>query len=205
MRLYLKLSLVILSFALVLTACKRTADSTPNFEAAINSYYQTHPSCLWTAPQRFPIQVSHDDPKTTQFDALVDQGLLTRTTSEKKIIIISKQENNYDVSDGGRNSWTADPSQPGYGNFCYGHRKVSSVDGNSPTTDNVGAKTTINYHWTLTDVPNWASAAETQTAYSKLANDISTAPKPAVATLTNTASGWQVTSVGQTGDSEIVE
>src|ERR1700749_4824543 len=138
-----------LTFTLI--ACQKTADNKPNFESAINSYFQAHPSCLWANPQKFPVQVGHADPKTSQFDALVDQGLLVRTTSEKKIIIISKQENNYDVSEKGRAAWTADPSQPGYGNFCYGHRKVSSVDSYTPTSDSPGAKTTVQYHYTFTD------------------------------------------------------
>ena len=36
------------------------------------------------------------------------------------MIIASKQVNNYDLSDAGRSTWTPDPAQPGYGNFCYG-------------------------------------------------------------------------------------
>jgi hypothetical protein len=193
-----------ISFVITLIACKKTADNKPNFEASINSYYQSHPSCLWSSPQRLPIQIGHDDPKTAQFDALVDQGLLARTTTEKKIIIISKRENNYDISDSGRNNWTSDPSQPGYGNFCYGHRTVSSIDSYTPTNDNPGAKTTVQYHWKVTGVPAWASAAETQTAYPKIAANISDTAKAANANLTNTPNGW-VMNMGRSNDSDLVE
>jgi hypothetical protein len=192
-------------FAIMLTACRKTADNKLNFESAINAYYQAHPSCLWATLQKFPVQVGHDDPKTAQFDALVDQGLLVRTTSEKKIIIISKQENNYDISDKGRGAWTADPSQPGYGNFCFGHRKVSSVDSYTPTNDSPGAKTTVQYHYTIADAPTWATAAETQTAYPRVQANLAGTPKAANANLTNTTNGWQVSDIGKNSDSDIVE
>src|SRR3954463_11181798 len=82
------------------TACKKTAPTTPNYAGAIDSYYQAHPACLWTEEKKFPVQAAtSDDAKTQGYDALVDQGLLTRTVSEKKIIIVSKRENNYDLSD----------------------------------------------------------------------------------------------------------
>lgn len=174
------------------TACNKTAPKTPNYADAINSYYQAHPVCLWSSEKRFPIQASPDDAKAENLDALVDQGLLTRTVTEKKVIIISKRENNYDLSDKGRSAWTTDPNQPGYGNFCYGHRKVATIDGNTPTSDQPGATTTVNYRYTLTGVPDWANAAETQTAFPQL-RAIS-APQAATATLTNTSQGWQVTS-----------
>jgi hypothetical protein len=180
------------SMAFMLAACNKNVDNKPNFESAINSYYQAHPSCLWPTAQQFPVQIGHSDPKTAQFDALVDQGLLTRSTSEKKIIIVSKQQNNYDVSDKGRSAWTTDPSQPGYGNFCYGHRKVSNIDSYTPTTSEPGATTTVQYHYTFADAPAWASAAETQTAYPRLQEDLSATPKAASVNLTNTSNGWQV-------------
>jgi hypothetical protein len=197
----LKYAAIAGGFAILLTACQKTADNKPNFESAINAYYQAHPSCLWATSEKFPVQVGHDDPKTAKFDALVDQGLLTRTTSEKKIIIISKQENNYDISDKGRSAWTTDPSQPGYGNFCYGHRTVSSIDTYTPTNDNLGATTTVQYHYTFTGAPGWATAQETQTAYPRLQANLSGTPKAASASLTNTSNGWQVNNAGGDADS----
>jgi hypothetical protein len=178
--------------ALASTACNKSAPKAPNYADAINSHYQAHPACLWTEEKKFPVQAAtSDDAQTQGYDALVDQGLLTRTVSEKKVIIISKRENNYDLSEKGRAAWTADPNQPGYGNFCYGHRKVSSIDSNSATSDQPGATVTVNYHYTLTDVPAWASAAETQTAFPQL--QAATTPRAAIAILTNTSNGWQVT------------
>jgi len=83
--------------------CNKQADNTMNYKAAINDYYKAHPACLWSEPKKFPVQAAtSDDAKTQGYDALTDASLLTRTTGEKKVLIIaSKQVNNYDVSDKG--------------------------------------------------------------------------------------------------------
>ena len=104
--------------------CNKHVDNTMHYQDAINTYYSAHPACLWDEPIKFPVQADTSDAgKTAGYDALVDQGLLARTTAEKKVMIVaSKQVNNYDISDKGRAAWVADVDQPGYGNFCYGHR-----------------------------------------------------------------------------------
>ena len=195
---------------LLACGCNKKADNTINFTSAINTYYSAHPACLWSDPVKFPVQADTSKAsKTSGYDALVDQGLLVRTTVEKKVMIIaSKQVNNYDISDKGRSAWTADPNQPGYGNFCYCHRKVSSIDSFTPTTDTVGATTQINYHYNVADAAGWATAAETQNAYPQLQTELA-APQNAQATLTNTSNGWQVSSAKSTNtssnDGKIVE
>jgi hypothetical protein len=175
-------------------------DYTIIFTSAINAYYSAHPACLWSDSVKFPVQAATSDTsKTSGYDALVDQGLLVRTTAEKKVLIIaSKQVNNYDLSDNGRSAWTADVNQPGFGNFCYGHRKVSSIDSSTPTTSDPGATTQITYHYTFADAPGWATAAETQNAYPQVHSDLS-APQIGQATLTNTNNGWQVSSTPHSG------
>jgi hypothetical protein len=181
--------------ALLVTAgCNKKADNSINYKSAINSYYSAHPACLFSQPVQFPAQkTTSDQSATAPYDALVDQGLLVRTTAEKKVFIVSsKQVTNYDLSSNGRSAWTADTTQPGFGNFCYGHRSVSTIDSSTPTTSDVGATTQINYHYTVSDAPAWASAAETKTAFPNVATDLA-GPQAAAATLTNTASGWQVT------------
>jgi hypothetical protein len=181
--------------AIALTAaCNKQAPTHPNYDKAIDNYYVAHPACLWSSEKRFPVQSAPDDAKTEGYDALVDAGLLTRTTSEKKIVIISKRENNYDLSDNGRAAWTADPNQPGYGNFCYGHRNVVSIDSATPTSSQPGATTTVNYHYVIAGLPQWASAQETQTAFPQIQTAINT-PQPATATLTDTGNGWQVSTL----------
>ena len=179
---------------LLATGCNKKADNTINYKSAINSYYAAKPACLFPDPIQFPVQVAKSDSaKTAPYDALVDHGLLVRTSAEKKIIIVSRQENNYDLSENGRSAWTADTSQPGYGNFCYGHRTVTSIDSSTPTTADVGATTAVSYHFGVSDAPDWAKAPETQTAFPNVATNLN-GPQASTATLTNTNNGWQVTS-----------
>jgi len=175
--------------------CNKKEDNSINFRSAIDAYYSAHPACLWSEPAKFPVQAdTSDNSKTAGYDALVDQGLLVRTTAEKKkMIIASKQVNNYDLSDKGRSAWTADVNQPGYGNFCYGNRKVSSIDSSTPTSSAAGATTQVTYHYTISESPAWATAAETQNAYPQLHAELAS-PQTGQATLTNTNNGWQVSS-----------
>lgn len=179
---------------LLVTGCNKKADNTINYKSAIDSYYSMHPVCLFQDPVKFPVQVATSDAsKTAPYDALVDQKLLVRTNSEKKIVILSKQENNYDLSNEGRQAWTADTSQPGYGNFCYGHRSVSSIDNATPTSSNPGATTQVSYRYSVSDAPSWATAAETKTAFPSVQQNLS-GPQTATAMLTDTSNGWQVSS-----------
>jgi hypothetical protein len=123
----------------------------------------------------------------------VDQGLLARTTAEKKVFIVaSKQVTNYDLSEKGRGAWTPDPQQPGYGNFCYGKPTVT-VDNYTPTTDKPGATTTVTYQTSITGAPSWATAPETQTAFPSVQAQLA-GPVAGSAVLTNTPNGWAVTS-----------
>jgi hypothetical protein len=187
----LGISLII---GMMLAGCKKTDDNKLNFTKAIDNYYASQPACLWEQPLKFPVQVNASDTGKTQgFDALVDQGLLTRTTGEKKVFLLgSHQVTNYDVSDKGRGVWTPDTQDPGYGNFCYGKLKVTSIDSATPTSSQPGATTTVNYHASLTDAPSWAQAAEVQVAFPQVKANVSQ-PLATSAILTDTSSGWAVT------------
>ena len=185
---------LICGLVILAAGCNKSKPDTTNFKTAINNYYTAHPSCVWSSPVKFPAQAdASNDQQTKGFDALTDAGLLTRTAEEKKRFLIgSKQVNDYDVSSNGRTVWTADPSQPGYGNFCYGHRDVTSIDNVTMGTNQNGANTaTVNYHYDLTGVPDWAKSQETQTAFPNVQADMAT-PKTATATLLQTQDSWQV-------------
>ena len=75
---------------------------------------------------------------------------------------------------------------------------MSAIDASTPTNDQPGATTVVNYHYTFTDAPGWASAAETQTAFPALMANLS-GPQAAQATLANTSNGWQFASAPDTG------
>lgn len=182
-----------LSVGLLFTAgCNKTANSNSNYETAINDHYKASPVCIWSQPKKFPVQAAtSDDAKTEGYDALTQAGLLTRTTGEKKkFIIASQQVNNYDLSSQGRSSWTPDTSQPGYGNFCYGTREVTSIDSSTPGTNAQGAKTaTVSYHYKIASVAGWAKSPEMQTAFPSISTALGASPA-ASATLVMNGNNW---------------
>ncbi|HEY0796994.1 MAG TPA: hypothetical protein VGD64_14570 [Acidisarcina sp.] len=190
-----RLALTSLCIAVLLAGCHKTADSPADFESAINDYYKAHPACLWSEPKKFPVQAAtSDESKTEGYDALTDAGLLTRTTGEKRVMIIaSKQVNNYDVSDKGRSTWTQNPTQPGYGNFCYSGREVTSIDSFATGASSDGAKTaTVNYHYKVGSMAAWANSQEMQTAFPEIASAMS-GQQVGHANLVMTGDHWQVT------------
>jgi len=177
------------------TGCKKNAVDTMAFKSALNSYYAGQQNCLFTAPIKFPVQAdTSKDEETKTYDALTDAGLLTRKPEEKKRFLIgSKQVNDYDLSDQGRKVWTADPSQPGYGNFCYAHPEVMAID-NYTASDDTGARYSVTYHYHAANPPDWANSAEMKTAFPKLAAETS-GQQVATATLLKSENGWQVQNV----------
>ena len=194
--------------ALVTTGCKQPKDQTGNLKTAINNYYDQWPECLWPSNIQLPQQHDKDDAaKVMPFDAFVDQGLLARTPIEKtKLLVLKKEANSYDLTDKGRGNWTADATQPGYGNFCYAHRKVKDIISNTPAGTQPGATTVVNYTYTLGDVKDWAQAAETQNAFPQLQTAL-TATNNGKTTLVLTNNGWKVQAAvkGAGGDSGVVQ
>jgi len=188
-----------LALCVAAAGCRKNAVDPSAFKSALNSYYSAQPVCVWSTPVKFPAQAdTNNEDQTKGFDALTDAGLLVRTPQEKKRFLIgSKQVNDYDLSDKGRSTWTADASQPGYGNFCLGHREVTSVDSFTPP-DADATQYTVNYHDTVTGLPDWASSAEVKTAFPKIAA-LSSGQQTATATLVKSSSGWQVTNVSPGG------
>src|ERR1700756_4403447 len=187
-------AVLICAATLLFAGCNKQDNSKMNYQSAINDYYKAHPACIWQDTKKFPVQAAtSDDAKTEGYDALTDAGLLTRTTGEKKVFIVaSKQVNNYDVSDKGRGAWTQDPTQPGYANFCYGHRDVTSIDNVTTGADSSGNKTAqVSYHYKISDTATWANTQEMKSAFPDLAAALS-GPQAANASLTMTGDHWQL-------------
>jgi hypothetical protein len=188
-------ALVLSVFALLTTGCNKADNTDLNYKTAINDHFKALPACIWSEPKKFPVQAAtSDDAKTEGYDALTQEGLLTRTTAEKKVLIIgSKQVNNYDLSDKGRTSWTPDSSQPGYGNFCYGNREVTSIDNSTLATNGAGAKTVdVSYHYKIANIAAWANSQEMKTAYPGIESSLSSSPSDR-ATLVMTGDHWEFT------------
>ncbi len=142
---------------------------------------------------KFPAQAdTSSDEQTRGYDALTEAGMLTRAAAEKKRFLIgSKQVSNYDLSEKGRSTWTADPAQPGYGNFCFGHPEVSSIDGYAPGNPDA-TRYTVTYRYAVS-LPAWANTTEMKTAFPRLASE--SAGQAGTATLTRSNDGWQVANV----------
>jgi hypothetical protein len=186
---------VLCGATILFAGCNKQDNSKANYQTAINDYYKAHPACIWQDTKKMPVQAATaDDAKTQGYDALTDAGLLTRTTAEKKVFIIaSKQVNNYDLSDQGRSAWTPDTTQPGYGNFCYGHRSVDSIDSFTTGVNASGLKTAqVNYQYSFAEVPGWAKNQEVQTAFSSLGAALSHSQQGQAALVMN-GNNWQVT------------
>lgn len=172
--------------------CKKNEVDQGAFKSALNNYLSSRQECLWSAPVKFPAQAdTSNDEQTKGFDALTDAGLLTRKPVEKKRFLVgSKQVNDYDLSAQGRSVWKPDPSQPGYGNFCFGHAEVTAIDGYTPATAD-SAQYTVNYHYGIGGLPGWANSAEMKTAFPKLAN-ANSGQQAAIANLAKSNNGWLV-------------
>ena len=184
---------VVALLALLSSACNNGTNTDMSYKAAINDHYKAFPVCLWSQPKKFPVQAAtSDDEKTEGYDALTQEGLLTRTTAEKKVLIVaSKQVNNSDLSDKGRTSWTPDSSQPGYGNFCYGNREVTSIDNSTLGTNGSGVKTVdVTYHYQIANVATWANSQEMKTAYPGIASTLGANPS-GTATLAMAGDHWE--------------
>jgi hypothetical protein len=197
MRMRKLLVFALAGMVMLAAGCKKNTVDKGAFKSALNNYLSSKHECVWSAPIKFPAQAdASDDEQTRSFDAPTDAGLLTRKAVEKKRFLVgSKQANDYDVSEKGRSVWTADASQPGYGDFCYGHDEVTSIDSYSPEADNA-TQYTVAYHYQLSNVPDWANSAEMKTAFPKL--NAAGAPQAATATLVKSDNGWLVQN-GQAG------
>ena len=138
------------------------------------------------------MQINTDSDKTGGYDSLYNQGLLVRTTAEKKKLLglVDKQVTNYDLSPKGKSSWTASQADPSSGNFCYGHREVSSIDSATATGDQPGATASVAYHYTFSSVPDWAKDGGVQNAFPNVQRNL--AGGAATALLQDTDHGWVV-------------
>jgi hypothetical protein len=176
--------------------CRTNTVDKGAFKSAIDNYYSSRPVCLWSSPIKFPAQAdTNNEEQTKGWDALTDAGLLQRTSAQKsRFLIGSKQVNNYDLSDKGRSNWKADQAQPGYGNFCFGSPQVANIDSYNPPNDNGAAQYVVTYTYGVSHLPDWASSAEMQSAFPKLAS-LNGNQQTATATLDKSDNGWQVAEV----------
>ena len=190
------IALAVCGTLIIAAGCRKNSVDKIAFKSAINDYLSGHQECVWPDAKKFPAQAdTSNDEQTKGYDALTDAGMLIRKSAEKKRFLIgSKQVNDYDLSDKGRSTWTADQTQPGYGNFCFGHREVTTIDNFTPSDNPDAGQYIVTYHYDVASVPAWASTVEMKTAFPKVAADTS-GQQLATATLIKTSNGWQVSAL----------
>lgn len=190
-----KRTILVLGMVTVLgwaTGCKRGVDKA-EFVNVIDASLAHHHDCVWPKPVKMPAQAdASKDESARAYDALVDAGLLMREVEvNKRSVIGSKQVNHYNLSDKGHSSWTPDPSQDGYGNFCFGHFNVTAIDSATPNDSSNPTQYTVKYEYEVEGIPAWASTAESRLAFPKIAADTSI-QTATVTVVKGSNGGWTV-------------
>jgi len=178
--------------AVVAAGCRTKTIDKDEFRYALDRYYSSGQNCIWPAPVKFPTRADDKDQnQTEQYNALVDAGLLERMPIEQKRAGAGSQVlDQYDLSAAGKTHWTADPAEPGFGNFCFGHPEVTSIDSFNPP-DSGAAQYTVNYHFTA-NLPGWANTGAIRSAFPHLGTE---GNGTASATLVKSGAMWQVQNV----------
>jgi hypothetical protein len=169
--------LAIASLLLATAGCNsKTAPTPENFIAGLNAHFLDHPECLFPDSPRFPYETT-DPTKTKQLNTLVTNQLLT--VDEERDLHASR--------------YTPTPTGARYApRFCYGHRRISSIDSFTPPVQANGfPETQVVYHYTLEEVPVWAKSANILAAFPEAAQAIG-GTATGKATLAVTMAGWQV-------------
>jgi hypothetical protein len=184
----LRIVIAAASTAIFLAGCNSAppAITRADYTATLNKYYEGRPMCLWPETVKFPAEdVTPDEATERGFAALVDAGLLIRKPAGKHA---PKGSSTFDLTPEGRSALDPDISDPGAGNFCYGRRKITSIDRdrqNSHTTE------LIDFHYALPDPAAWSKEHSIETAFPQVVSEISS-PHKAQVTLLDTTDGWEV-------------
>lgn len=161
----------------VTSGCDTKTSATPkNFTRTLNTYFQTHPDCLFDDAPHFPYEATSPG-KMHQMDALASAKQLIRT--EDRGIHITR--------------YTLTPSGERYApRFCYGNRIIISIDSSTPPVKtNDFMETKVTYQFTIDNVPVWATVPQVEAAFPAMAKAIS-GPSTGTTTLAQTMVDWQV-------------
>jgi hypothetical protein len=171
-----RVALLVISLWFVTGCNTKTKATSANFTKAVNAYFLDRSECLFPNI-RFPFATS-DSTETKQMNALVRSRLL-ESSYESAV-----KTTRYTVSTTGQRFAPR---------FCYGHREVSSIDNFTPpqTGPSGFPETTVDYHYTLKDVPVWAQASDIASAFPKMAEATTKGGTDKI-TLAQTLAGWQV-------------
>ena len=156
------------------------------YSQTLNKYYEGRPMCIWQESVKFPVEDATPEVAAERgFAALTDAGLLVR---KRSTLDSPKGSYTYDLTPEGRSALEPDVFNQGAGNFCYGHRTVSSIDGarqNSRSTE------LVDYQYSVAQPASWATEYSIQKAFPQVAGELK-GPHKAEVTLLDTTDGWQI-------------
>jgi hypothetical protein len=177
----------------VLAGCNTAAPPASDragYLQSVNRYYQGQPMCLWPDSVKFPVEdASPAEIDERGFNALADAGLLIRTRSGRGGgHNAARGSASFDLSPEGRAAFNPDVLDHGAGNFCYGRRKVVSIDS---ARDNSTTTALVDYHYTVAEPASWARENIIQSAFPQIVSELASQHQAEV-TLLDTTEGWEV-------------
>jgi hypothetical protein len=157
-----------------------------DYSQSLDRYYEGRPACLWPDAVEFPVKdATPDQIDEHGFAALVASGLLVEQRPSKNA---ATGAHTFDLSLEGRSAIDRDIFNKSAGNFCYGRRKVTSIDAqrrNSSSTE------LVDYHYSLVQPAAWATEHAIQSAFPQVAEELA-GPHKAEVTMLDTTDGWEV-------------
>jgi hypothetical protein len=171
-----------------LSGCRSAAAPPPaqraDYTQTLNKYYEGRPMCIWEESVKFPVEnATPEQVEDLGLDGLADAGLV-----QAKGRPAHGGVRTYILTPEGRSAINKDVLTPGAGNFCYGLRKVVSIDKarrNSSTTE------LVDFHFSVPSPASWAKENSIQNAFPDVAAELA-GPHEAEVTLLDTTSGWEV-------------
>lgn len=151
-----------------------------NFVTALNAYYQEHRECLFPQGHQFPYEVApgaNQKEEKKEMDALTDAGLLIRLED------LDMHVDRYSLNKAGQRFAPR---------FCYGYREVTSIVSFTPPGPKDGfTETAVTYHYTMHEVPVWATMDQAKAAFPALGKALGDSPTDTT-TLASAGAGWHV-------------
>jgi hypothetical protein len=174
---------------MTLAGCKAAPpppEQRADYSQTLNKYYEGRPMCLWQETVKFPVEAA-TPAQIAQLGlaGLANAGLLEAKPAGKRA---SDGLKTFDLTPEGRTALTPDVFKPGAGNFCYGRRKVVSIDAarrNTSTTE------LVDYHYNIAQPASWATELSVQSAFPQVGPELS-GPHTAEATMLDTTDGWAI-------------
>ncbi len=176
---------------LALLAC--TSERTPNplnFSNAINAHLHTQELCFTDPSFRFPQTVSAKDKDgqalIVKYDALHEAGLISRSNSVKKIEGKSIDLNmekalRYELSGPGYqfSSKKGASKRNRALEFCYARSHAAAIVTHTPPQTTSGkTHTEVVYHYSLTQVADWARSQKLLEVFPSVKQKMATLEKP---------------------------